>query len=159
LPRVSAHVGSAVRIGEFSLEADDAAIGRKMDARFARIPRRERANGPRERRDIFAANERVQRVVTATGELDERAKRVVSLKTDCRARASWRERVCAKERIGAGDSRVARERLLERDDRKRARKKPDGGGCSNNSDRNYQDGSSRARQSVFSDSRYSSTPT
>jgi hypothetical protein len=159
LPRVSTHVGPAVRIGELSIEADDAAIGRKMDARFARISRHERANRPRERRDIFAANERVQRVVTTTRELDERAKRVVSLKADRRAGACWRERVGAKERIGAGDRRVARERLLERDDGKGARKKPGGRGCRGNSDSNYKGGNSRARQSVFSDSRYSSTPT
>ena len=100
LPRVSAHVGTPVRVGELSLEADDAAIGRKMDACFARIARHERANRPRERCDIFAANERVKRVVTTTCELDERAKRVVSLKTDRCAGACWRERVGAKERIG-----------------------------------------------------------
>jgi hypothetical protein len=159
LPRVSAHVGTAVGVSKLSLEADDAAIGCKVDACLARIARHERANRPRERCDISATNERVQRVVTTTRELDERAKRVVSLKADRRAGACRGERVDAKERIGAGDCRVARERLLERDDGKGARKKPRGGGCSSNSDSNYQEGNSRARQSVFSDSRYSSTPT
>jgi hypothetical protein len=45
--------------------------------------------------------------------------------------------VDAKERIGAGDRRVARERLLERDDGKGARKEPGGGGCRRDGDGNY----------------------
>ena len=49
----------------------------------------------------------------------------------------------AKERIGAGERNVARERLLERDDRKCTWKEPGGGRCRSKRDDSYQDRNSR----------------
>lgn len=97
LPGIGTDRGSAIRFGKLSLEGDDPAIGREADARFTGIPRDERANRPYERRDVLAANERVQRIVAAAGELDECAQRVLPLEPDSGSRAGGSERVGAKE--------------------------------------------------------------
>jgi hypothetical protein len=60
LPRVYAYGGPAIRFGQLSLEADDAAIGRKLNTSLARIARNERADRPGEGRDVSAADESVE---------------------------------------------------------------------------------------------------
>jgi hypothetical protein len=146
LAGVSAHSGPTIRFGELSLEPDNAAVGRELDARFPRVAGNERADRPGKGRDVLAANQSVQRIVTAAGQLDKRAERVVTLEANRGSRAGGRERVNAKKRIGASERDVSGEGLLERDDRKCARKEPRRGGRCDDGDRQYQDRNSGTGQ-------------
>src|SRR5687768_4343195 len=64
--------------------------------------------------------------MATASQLDERAEGIVALEPDRGAGAGGGERVRAKEGVGARESDVAREGLLERDDRKSAREQPHG---------------------------------
>jgi hypothetical protein len=148
LAGVSAHSGPTIRLGELSFEPDDAPVGRELDARFPRIAWNERADRPRKGRDVLTADQSVQRIVTAAGQLDERAERVVPLEANRGSGGSGRERMNAKKRIGASERDVPGEGLLERDDRKGAREEPRRGGRRDDSDRDYQDRNSGSGQAT-----------
>jgi len=111
----------------------------ERNPRLAGIPWNERANGPGKGRDIIAANERVQRIVTTSRQLDERAERIVALELNGGSRSWGRERVGAKKRIGAGEYHIAREGLPECNDWKRARKEPRSGGRGGEGYHRYED--------------------
>jgi hypothetical protein len=109
---VSAHRGPFVRFGQPVGKPDDAAVGRENDACLPRIAGNERADGPGEGGDVVPSNERVEGIRSAAGQLDEGAEGIVALEPDRGARVGPGETVRTEERVGAGESDVARERLL-----------------------------------------------
>jgi len=86
--------------------------------------------------------------VTAAGQLDKRAERVVPLEANRGSRAGGRERVGMKKRIGASERDVTGEGLVEGDDRKGARKEPRRGGRRDDGNRDYQDRNSGSGQAT-----------
>ena len=71
----------------------------------------------------------------SSGQLDERAERVVALEPDRGTRVVSSECVGLKERVGPYESDVARERLLEHNDRNGPREQPDGDRCGSDGNR------------------------
>ena len=139
MPGINAQRRPTIRLGELALESDDAAVRREPDARFPRIARNERANRPAKRGDVVAANEGVERIVTAAGELDEDAERIVALEANSGSRVRGSQGVSAEKRIGACARDVARKGLFERDNRKCAGKEPRSGRSRDDGDRDYED--------------------
>jgi hypothetical protein len=137
---VRADRGSRVGLGKPALEADDAAVGGKVDPRFPRIPRHESANGPSEGCNVVALNQCVERIVTSADQLDKGAEGIVCLELDGRAGVGGGKGVGAKEGVRARERDVAGQRLLECDDRQRARKQPRGGGGRSDGNRPYTGG-------------------
>jgi hypothetical protein len=80
--------------------------------------------------------------MAAARKLDECAERIVALEANRGSRSWGRDRVCAKERIGAHKHDIAGQGLSERDDRERAREEPGSRGCRSESDHSYEDRSS-----------------
>jgi hypothetical protein len=77
--------------------------------------------------------------VTAARQLHEDAERVVALEANGCSRARGSKGVSAEKRIGSREGDVASEGLLERNNRKGARKEPRGCRRRDDGDRDYED--------------------
>ena len=96
-----------------------------------RIARHERTYGPDERSHVASADQGIERIVPAAGQIDERHERVLGGELHGRPRPSLARRAHTKEGICALQRERPREALMQRHGRERAGKEPDGegGGC------------------------------